>query len=82
MSSGIVCVRYSRDLEEGCDRPKYVYIALRGIVESGCIDQNDTTTVEIESLCHLCGACTRSQSSTNAKFGPADEVNELYKPRV
>jgi len=68
-----------RGCEEGCDHLKNICVASRGIVESGCINQNDTTAVQIESTPKLYHVRARSQSSTNAKAGTADEIDELCK---
>jgi len=34
-----------RGFEEGCDHFENICVAQRGIVKSGCINQDDTTTV-------------------------------------
>jgi len=68
---------HSRGCKEGCDHFEDICVAPRGIVESGCIDQNDTTTVQIEITRELYGVRARPQPSANAEVGSADEIGEL-----
>ena len=68
-----------RGFKEGCDHFENICVAQRGIVESGCINQNDTATVQIESTPRLHHVRARSQSSANAEVGSADEIDELCK---
>jgi hypothetical protein len=72
---------YSRGCEKGSDHFENICVAPRGVVESWCVDQNDTTTVEIKSTRDLHGVCAGPQTPTNAKVCSADEIDKLCKSR-
>jgi hypothetical protein len=76
---GIEVVLHLRGRKGGRDHFKNICVAPGGVVESRCINQKDTTTVQIESTRGFYGVCARSQPFANAEVGPADEVNELCK---
>jgi hypothetical protein len=73
-------VLYVRFFKEGCDRFENIYVAPLAIVESGGIDQNDTTAIQIERAGGLNRIRARSEPFTNSKIGSADEIYELFKP--
>ena len=60
-----------RDFEEGRNHIENVRVAERGIVESRSVDQNDTTTIQIESVRRLNGVRARSQSFADSEVGSA-----------
>ena len=55
-----------RRCKEGGDHLEYICVAPRRVIEPGRVDQNDTTTVQLEGTRKLYGVCVRSQASANA----------------
>jgi hypothetical protein len=79
VDSETIYVWHSRDFEKSRDQSKYVCITLRSIVESGRVDQNNTTAVEIRDLRYLYGVRAGLQCFSNVEIRSTGEVDELYK---
>ena len=68
------CLRGSK---EERDHVEDIYVAQVGVIEPGRVNQNDTTSVQVKGIPGLHGARARFQPSTDAKLGPAGEIDEL-----
>lgn len=76
---GIELALHLRRCEEGRDHFEDISVAPRSVVESGRVNQDDTTPVQIESTRKLDGVCVRSQASADAEVGSTNEIDKLYK---
>ena len=61
-----------RSRKEGGDHLKNVRLALGGIIESRCINQNGTTTFQLERCHNFCGVCARLNLPADVEIGSAD----------
>ena len=70
---------HSRCREESSDQFQNVGVALVGIIETGCVDKDDLSSVESEFIRELnfCGA--RSQVQPNAEARSAGLVDKLNR---
>jgi len=67
----------SRCGQEVRDHPQYVRITLRGVVESRCIDERHSPSIEGEFICELNLVCAGLQARSNLQVRGTGEIDEL-----
>lgn len=59
MSKAMMLNDSSRRFQESCNQFEDLGIRLGGVIEPGCIDERNGSTVQLKDRCQLDGTCAR-----------------------